>query len=126
MQHSEHPSNVARIVDRGEDLRDQFPLGGVGARRAHHDDAVGLTQGSAGPRRTCAVGLEDDVVVADIGLVHELREPGHADVVGGGLRDRRAIEHPIDSVARQVFGGAEASDLLHHLHEQRRHRLPAR
>ncbi len=52
------------------------------------------------------------MVVADIGLVHELGEARHADVVGCRLRNRLAVEYPVDAVARQVFRRAETGDLL--------------
>ncbi len=118
VDHCEHASDVAGVGDRGEDAGDQFPLGGVGVRRAHHDDAVGLPQGAPGPGRHARIGLQDNVVVADIGFVHELGETRHADVVSRRLRDRRPVEHQVDAIAGQVLGGAEAGDLRHHVGHQ--------
>ena len=52
------------------------------------------------------------MVVADVRLVHELGKSGNPDVVGGRLRDRLAVEYPVDPIARQMLGRPEPGHLL--------------
>ncbi len=51
------------------------------------------------------------MVVADVGFVHQLRQPRSPDVVGGRLRDARPIEDPVDPLAREMPDRTEPGDL---------------
>jgi hypothetical protein len=111
----EDPHDVVRAVQDRDQLADPAQLGVVGLGRHDEHHAVGLAERPDGPRGAVPVGLEQDVVVADVGLVHELREARDPHAAVAALGDVRPVEEVVDAGARQVHDRAVALDLGEHL-----------
>jgi hypothetical protein len=85
MRESEHHGDVFEACDLGEHGGDACSFTLVRRCRGHDHEAIGVPDRSARPGRDVAVGLQHDVVVGDVGLVQELDEARHADVVDRDL-----------------------------------------
>ena len=120
MHDRHHPPDVFDVGELTDELADPLML--LRPRTRGHDQQhpVRLPQGATGPAGQTGVGLEDHVVVADVGFVHQLRQPRDPDLVGGRLRDAGPVEHPVDPLAREVADRTEPGDLGDDRVEQRR------
>ena len=96
-----------------DDVGQPALLVGVGLGRADDDDPVGERERQLGPPRVGGVELEDEVVVAGLGLVHVLQQRRLGDREPG-LDEAVAPERGVDARRPQVLGRPVAGDLVGH------------